>query len=249
MTEQIMSRYGKPRLKVCCIRSTDEAALAIRYGASALGLVSSMPSGPGVISEERIAEIAASVPPGVATFLLTSAQDMGTIIEQQRRRGVNTIQICDELTMNELTVLRKSLPGISIVQVIHVNDESAVRQARSSAKVAHGLLLDSGNPMIPLKELGGTGRAHDWSISRRICELVEIPVFLAGGLCPDNIADAVRRVRPFGVDVCSGLRSDGMLDEYKLRSFVHNLDAGWRSENEVLRVSTFRSPDPRASVA
>jgi len=227
MTEPFVYPIGKPRIKVCCISSVAEAELAISCGASALGLVSSMPSGPGVIPEELIAEITASVPPGVATFLLTSAQDVEVIVDQQRRCGVNTIQLCDELTVDELVSLRRALPGVHVVQVVHVVDETAIEQAIASSEAAHALLLDSGNPQKPIKELGGTGRAHDWSISRRVCDAVDIPVFLAGGLNPDNIGDAVRRVRPYGVDVCSGLRSNGHLSSNKLISFVRNIDAAW----------------------
>src|SRR5262245_62579682 len=110
----------KPRVKICCIQDVAEAALAIRYGAAAIGLVSAMPSGPGVIAEETIAEIAATVPPGVATFLLTSKCDAESIIAQQRRTRVNTIQLCDTVEPDCHARLRDALPGIALVQVIHV---------------------------------------------------------------------------------------------------------------------------------
>ncbi len=219
--------YCKPKLKVCCIRSVEEAKTAIGYGASAIGLVSSMPSGPGVIPEALIAEIALSIPSSVATFLLTCGQDVESIVDQQKRCGVDTIQLCDRLSQESLARLRNALPGISIVQVIHVLDSRTLEEARMAARETHALLLDSGNPQGAIKELGGTGRTHDWALSRQICEAVDIPVFLAGGLRPDNIADAVRQVRPYGVDVCSGLRSNGHLSESKLASFVSNLESAW----------------------
>src|SRR4051794_8125647 len=105
----------RPRVKICCISSVAEAQLAIRCGASALGLVSAMPSGPGVIGEELIAEIAAQVPPPIATFLLTSRQDAASIIAQQRRCRVNTIQICDSVQEGCYEELRAKLPGVSLV--------------------------------------------------------------------------------------------------------------------------------------
>ena len=197
--------------------------IAVRHGTWAVGLVSAMPSGPGVISEKTIAEIAASVPSGVATFLLTSSRDAGEIIDQQRRCGVDTIQLCDRLAPGTVSELREALPGVRLVQVIHVVDESAIDEARRAALSAHALLLDSGDPRKAIKELGGTGRVHDWSISRRIREIVNVPVFLAGGLTPDNVAEAVRQVGPYGVDVCSGLRTGGHLDEDKLVRFVRSL--------------------------
>lgn len=217
---------ARPRLKVCCISSIEEARLAVSYGASAIGLVSSMPSGPGVIPEKLISEISAVTPPGVATFLLTSERSVSAIVEQQRRCGVSTIQLCDELQPDELARLRDALPGVSIVQVVHVTGPGSLAKAKA-ATAAHALLLDSGNPNKPVKELGGTGRTHDWKMSRRICETVKLPVFLAGGLDPDNIAEAVSMVRPYGIDVCSGLRSNGKLDESKLASFVDRLEAAW----------------------
>jgi len=214
-----MDATTKPRVKICCIASVAEAWMAIEHGASAIGLVSAMPSGPGPIAEELIAEIAAPVPPGVASFLLTCKQDAASIIDQQRRTRVNTIQICDRLVDGTYEDLRKALPGISLVQVIHVTGPEAVHEALAISSHVDAILLDSGNQSLKVKELGGTGRTHDWALSREIRESVEVPVYLAGGLKPENVGEAIRAVRPFGVDVCSGLRTDGRLDESKLKSF------------------------------
>lgn len=212
-----------PRIKICCIQSREEAWLAIRYGASALGLVSEMPSGPGVIPEARIPEIAASVPPGVATFLLTCKQDVSEIIEQQRRCGTNTIQLVDTLHHGTHAELKAALPGIGIVQVIHVVDDSAITEAETVASHVDAILLDSGNPKLKVKELGGTGRVHNWEISRQIRERVEVPVYLAGGLKPANIKQAVEQVGAFGLDMCSGVRTDGRLDEAKLAAVFEEI--------------------------
>lgn len=208
------------RVKVCCIASEAEAALAIAAGASAIGLVSRMPSGPGPIPEARIHDIARIVPPGIATFMLTSETTAEPIIAQQRCCGTNTLQLVDAVKPGVHARLREALPGIKIVQVIHIRDESAVTEAREVSPQVDALLLDSGNPSLATKELGGTGRAHDWAISRRICEVVQVPVFLAGGLNPQNVGKAIAQVEPFGVDVCSGLRTDGHLDAAKLEAFM-----------------------------
>ncbi len=175
-----------------------------------------MPSGPGVIPEERIAAIAARVPPAVATFLLTCRQDAEAIVAQQRRCGTNTIQICDRLAKGSYGDLKRALPGISIVQVVHVAGPESVEEAASVAPHVDAILLDSGNPTLQIKELGGTGRRHDWSLSRTIRERIEVPLFLAGGLNPDNAREAVDEVGPFGLDICTGVRTDGKLDEKKL---------------------------------
>ncbi len=210
------------RVKICCIASREEARTAIQLGASALGLVSEMPSGPGVIPEDTIREIAETIPPGVSSFLLTSRREVASIVEQQRRTGVSTIQLVDELPRGAHEELRAALPGIRIVQVIHVQDEGAVEQAVSVGGYVDALLLDSGNPNLAVKELGGTGRTHDWSLSRHIREKVSVPVFLAGGLTPENVRQAIDRVAPFGVDVCSGVRTEGRLDPEKVEQFVRH---------------------------
>ena len=199
--------------------------MAIEAGASAVGLVSAMPSGPGPIPEDLIAEIAATIPPGVSSFLLTCLQDAASIIDQQRRLGVNTIQICDRLTEGSYQDLREALPGISLVQVVHVTGPEAVAEAIAVAPHVDAVLLDSGNQSLAIKELGGTGRTHDWTLSRKIRESIEVPLFLAGGLNPANVAAAIREVQPFGIDVCSGLRTNGHLDREKLKQFFTQMNA------------------------
>lgn len=221
------TRRRRTRVKVCCIGSIREARVAVEYGASALGLVSQMPSGPGVIPDELIARIARSVPPAVSGFLLTCRQDADDIIRQQRQARLDTIQICDRLQFESYEKLRNALPGIALVQVVHVRGSESVEEARAVAAYVDAVLLDSGNQKLAVKELGGTGRTHDWSISRRIREaLDDVPVFLAGGLHAGNVAEAIRRVEPFGVDVCSGVRTDGKLDEAKLADFFRSVEHG-----------------------
>jgi phosphoribosylanthranilate isomerase len=214
-----MKPTTKPRVKICCIASVEEAWMAIDAGASAIGLVSAMPSGPGPIPESLIAEIAMTVPPGVSSFLLTCKQDVAGIIDQQRRLRVNTIQLCDRLPQGSHHELREALPGIALVQVVHVTGPEAVDEAIAIAPDVDAVLLDSGNQSLAIKELGGTGRTHDWSLSRKIREAIDVPLFLAGGLNPANVAAAIREVQPFGIDVCSGLRTEGHLDPQKLRAF------------------------------
>lgn len=207
------------RVKICCIASVEEAMLAIKYGTSAIGLVSKMPSGPGMISEDLIAEIASIVPPPIATFLLTSKQDAEEIIFQQLKTKVNTLQLVDHVPFKELQKLRKKLPGIKLVQVIHVVDEHSVEEALNVQEYVDALLLDSGNPKLAVKELGGTGRTHNWSISKEIKDQVNIPIFLAGGLKPENVLEAIRAVQSYGLDICSGVRTEYRLDEEKLKLF------------------------------
>jgi len=202
------------------MQSVAEMELAVRYGAGAVGLVSRMPSGPGPIADDLIAAIAGRVPPGIATFLLTSERSAAVIADQVRRLGPTTVQIVDRPEARCRAALRRLLPALGIVQVVHVTGPEAAAAAAEAASDADAILLDSGNPALAVKELGGTGRTHDWAVSRRIRDAVGVPVWLAGGLTPANVARAIAEVRPFGVDVCSGVRTNGALDEAKLTAFV-----------------------------
>jgi len=208
------------KVKICCISSIEEAQTAIKFGASALGLVAKMPSGPGVISDEEIKRIADSLPPTIASFLLTSETDAKKIIQHQKSVGTNTIQIVDELKSGSYDEIKSALPGIKIVQVIHVTGNESIKHAISISKHVDAILLDSGNPNLQVKELGGTGRKHDWEISRKIRDSIPIPLFLAGGLNAENVQHAIQTVKPFGVDVCSGVRTNGKLDPVKLEQFM-----------------------------
>ena len=200
--------------------------MAIDFGASAIGLVARMPSGPGPIPDELIYKIARTVPPPIATFLLTSETSADEIIAHHRRTLTNTIQLVDEPAAGTYEKIRSAIPAVKIVQVIHVSNEKSVEEAIQVSEFVDALLLDSGNPKAAVKELGGTGRTHNWKLSRKIVEQVNIPVFLAGGLHADNVRAAIDEVGPFGVDICSGVRTHGILDPHKLENFIRSASTG-----------------------
>lgn len=209
----------RTRVKVCCIASHEEAATAIRHGADVLGLVGPMPSGPGPIDDALIAEIASAVPAGVSTFLLTSRTEPEEIVAHARAARATAVQIVDSVPERTYDLLRRELPALRIVQVLHVEDSGVLDQARAIERFVDAILLDSGRPKLAVPELGGTGRVHDWRISGQLAREIHRPVFLAGGLNASNAAAAIREVRPFALDVCSGVRTDGRLDEAKLGAF------------------------------
>ncbi len=215
----------KTRIKICCIASEEEAGLAISFGAAALGLVADMPSGPGPIADDLIRSIARSVPPPVATFLLTCRTRGGAIIAHHLRTLTSTVQLVDAPEADAIDTVRAVLPALKIVQVIHVRGEGSIDEALRAAAKVDALLLDSGNPDLAVKELGGTGRVHDWRLSRRIVEQSKVPVYLAGGLNVGNVREAIDMVQPFGVDLCGGVRSAGRLDPRKLEAFFN---AAWK---------------------
>lgn len=208
-----------PKVKICCISSQAEADMAIRHGAAVLGLVGNMPSGPGIIDDDLIRKITSSTPPPIGTFLLTSETSAKGIIAHHQKVHTNAIQIVDTLQEGTYQEIRDVLPTVKLVQVIHVIDEKSVVEAADISKQVNAILLDSGNPNLKVKELGGTGRVHNWALSKAIREAIDVPVFLAGGLKAANVRQAIETVQPFGVDLCSGVRTNGHLDEEKLEAF------------------------------
>jgi phosphoribosylanthranilate isomerase len=210
----------RTRIKVCCIASTAEADLAIASGADAIGLVAAMPSGPGPIADDLIAAVAAAVPPPVAAFLLTSKTRADAIADHVRRTAVSTVQIVTHIDEAESARLAALLPTVRRVQVIHVEDDGCLSLIDRYAPHVHAFLLDSGRPSQPVPELGGTGRVHDWRVSAAFVRASPRPVFLAGGLTAANVGQAITAVRPYGVDLCSGVRTNGRLDADKLGAFV-----------------------------
>lgn len=214
-----------PRVKICCIANEQEAADAIAFGVSAIGLVGAMPSGPGPISDDEIYRIARTVPPPIGTFLLTSQRSARGVIDHHYRTKTNTIQLVDELKGREYSTIREALPNVKLVQVVHVTGDGSVEEAAELAEFVDAILLDSGNPKLAVKELGGTGRRHDWRLSGRIVDTCGKPVFLAGGLKAENIREAIQTVQPFGLDLCSGVRTNEKLDLRKVEAFFNALHA------------------------
>ena len=211
----------RTRVKVCCMASPGEVRAAVAAGADALGFVGEMPSGPGPITDEQAHEAAAACPPGVSAFLLTSREAPEAIAEHAHTVGVRVVQLVKHLDPAVHQAVRALEPMLRLVQVIHVEDENAVELARTYGRTADALLLDSGRPSLTVAELGGTGRTHDWALSRRIVHDSPVPVWLAGGLTASNVGEAIEQVNPFGVDLCSGVRTAGRLDARKLSAFFH----------------------------
>ncbi len=207
--------------------------MALKAGANLLGLVSEMPSGPGVISLDEIAKIVAGLPSDTRTVLLTSNTSSQDIIFQHKQVKTWGIQLVDKMSLGELKKLKILLPETVLIQVVHVTDSSAVEEAKYYENNVDYLLLDSGQPSAGIRTLGGTGNVHDWHISREICEGVSTPVFLAGGLSSSNIFEAIQQVQPAGVDLCSKLRTGGLLDREKLNLFMQKIPNKRNTSNEI----------------
>jgi phosphoribosylanthranilate isomerase len=215
----------RTRVKICCIASPAESEMAAAAGADLLGIVGQMPTGPGPIEDRMARHITAGAVPWAAQVLLTACETADDITEHAARIGVRAVQIVNHVAPAIHARLARSAPGLARIQVIHVEDAGALDLIADYVPHVTAFLLDSGRPA--LRELGGTGRVHDWAISAEFVRRSDWPVFLAGGLTPENVAEAIRMVRPFGVDVCTGVRVAGRLDRDRLRAFmaaVHGAD-------------------------
>ncbi|MBT2187851.1 phosphoribosylanthranilate isomerase [Sphingobium nicotianae] len=210
----------RTRIKICCLRSAEEARQAIAAGADAIGFVALTPPTARTIPDQEIAGIIAAVPPSIETFVLSAAPTAEVLAARARRTGATTIQILSYLDPAESARLAALAPGLRRVQVIHVEGPEALDLIPVYAPHVHAFLLDSGKPNAPRPSYGGTGLPHDWAVSARFVQVSPLPVHLAGGLAPDNVGQAIRRVRPFGVDLCSGVRTGDHLDPARLAAFV-----------------------------
>lgn len=210
----------RTRIKICCIASLEEAQLAIHAGADAVGFVCATPTSARSIDKQSVALITPLIPPPIETFLLTSERTASSIAKHVRLTGVSTVQILSPIGLAESKRLSELIPTVRRVQVIHVESEVALELIDTYAPFVHSFLLDSGRPNLNTPEYGGTGRTHDWSISAECVKKSPHPVYLAGGLTSENVREAIRLVRPFGVDLCSGVRTNSHLDPDKLKVFI-----------------------------
>ena len=208
----------RPRIKICCMASPEEAHICAAAGADLVGLVGPMPSGAGIVSPDTCREIAKAAPAWVTPVLLTSSETAEAIAADIRHAGVRAVQLVRHVEPEVHATLAEDLPGVRRFQVIHVEGHDAL-DLIAHYPLADAFLLDSGRPSQA--ELGGTGRTHDWAVSADFVRQSPVPVFLAGGLTPRNAAEAIAQVRPFGLDICSGVRTpDDRLDPEKLHAFM-----------------------------
>lgn len=205
-------------VKVCCISSVDEVRQVVAAGATHVGFVDdSALGGLGAIGIDAIASLAPHVPDGIVSVLLTGQSAPELIAAQAKRTGIACIQLVRGVT--DYNRLRALLPAATLIQVVHVTsaDPSGVDAP------ADAILLDSAD--LATGALGATGRTHDWDVSREIVARSRRPVWLAGGLNAGNVGAAIRAVNPHGVDLCSGVRRDGVLDDRLLADFFAAVSA------------------------
>jgi phosphoribosylanthranilate isomerase len=208
------------RVKICGIRSVAEARLAERLGADAVGvLVGQMHASADFIEPAEAGRIARSVPPFVSTVLVTHVEEVQELVRLAETVACQVVQLHSDLGPVALGELRRRLAPRKIIGKVSVEDDTAVARAREIAPFVDAIVLDSRDRATG--RVGGTGHVHDWSLSARIVAASSVPIILAGGLTPENVAEAIRVVRPWGVDVNSGVKAaDGRKDEERVRRFI-----------------------------
>jgi phosphoribosylanthranilate isomerase len=210
----------QPVIKICGINSAREAHMALAAGANFIGFVSEGLTPPGCFPDEEIVSFTEGITERSQIVLLTPHSAVEEVVAQQRLVRAGALQLCHPFEVEALRCLREELPGVLLIQVVHMGDEGGLKRAVEASKHADVVLLDSGTTAGENKVFGGTGETHDWSQSAAIVAALDVPVWLAGGLSPSNISSAISMVKPSGLDVCSSLRPSGSLDAKLLESFI-----------------------------
>jgi phosphoribosylanthranilate isomerase len=213
------------RVQIAGVSSLEEAIAAADAGCDALGFTVRLPTGVhDDLTEAKARGIIAALPPFVASVAITYVETPREAVELCRYLGVTTLQLHGPFPTHEIPVLRVGLPHLKIIRAIHVTGPEARAQARGLARQVDALILDTYDPATGRH--GATGKTHDWDISRAIVAEVPVPVILAGGLTPENVGAAIAAVRPWGVDVHTGIENpDGTRNLERIRAFVRNARA------------------------
>lgn len=208
------------RVQIAGVSSLEEALAAEEAGAAALGFTVRLPSGfHDGLTEAKARSIIAVVPPFITTVAITYVDNAREAIDLSRYLGVGVLQLHGPFPDGDLPMVRAALPHIKIVRAVHVTGREAIAEARALARRVNAIILDTFDPETGKK--GATGTTHDWNISREIVATIQAPFILAGGLTPENVVEAIQTVRPWAVDVHTGVENpDGTRNFEKLREFI-----------------------------
>jgi phosphoribosylanthranilate isomerase len=189
------------RVQIYTMQSPAEAAAIAALGVDHVGVTPSHRGLPGEVDLPTAAAICGALA-GVATSVALSIEtEPRAVAAMAREVRPDVVHLCGPqgaLTPQDVAALRRALPEVAVMQAIAVTGPASIEIARSYAPVSEYLLLDSVAPDVP--GIGAAGVVHDWEVSAAIVAAVDVPVVLAGGLSPDNVAAAVLAVRPWGVD-------------------------------------------------
>ena len=206
------------RVKICGIQTLDEAMAVIDAGADALGFHVELEHAKNPIGSATLNAIISRLPPFVSTVVVTTETDPKKLSRIARATGANTLQLHGDIEPDAVRAVKALMFYLKIYVAVHAGSD-AYEKAKSFGDSADAILLDS--PKSETGARGGSGKTHDWTASREIVDSLSLPVILAGGLNPENIADAIRAVQPYAVDVNSGVSNpDGTKDLERVRLFI-----------------------------
>jgi phosphoribosylanthranilate isomerase len=209
------------RVKICGNRSVAEALIAAQSGADAVGILVGphSESQKHFVTTETACDILAALPPFIRGVIVTTYSTEADITSLIEMTGATVVQCHSDIQPRTLATLRERFPAVHFIAVVHVAGSDTIEIAHTFASVAHALLLDTAYKGAA----GGTGVTHDWSVSADIVRAVSVPVILAGGLNPENVRDAIAQVRPYAVDVRSGVCTiTGEKNEEKMKAFINH---------------------------
>jgi phosphoribosylanthranilate isomerase len=207
------------RVKICGITREEDLAFAVAAGADAVGFLVGVPSSPRNLTLERAEMLLRQVPVFVDSVVVTAPQSINGLAEICERLKPTAIQIHGKKNF-EASEIRERIKDTRLIKTVYVTEDALNETAIEELKTFDAVLLDS----FTKGQYGGTGRVHDWTLSRQIKEAVDpVSVILAGGLNPENVKEAIMAVEPYAVDVASGVEANpGIKDQGKVRAFLEN---------------------------
>ena len=210
------------RVKICGIKSVEDGLKAVEFGADAIGLlVGQEHSSKDFISISLAKEIVSKMPPFISTVLVTHINNAEQIIDMIKEIGVNTVQLHSDIDINGINKVKNNCPNVKVIKLVHIIDENSIEQVKLFTDVSNAILLDTIN--FATNQVGGTGKTHNWDIDKKIVEETSANIIVAGGLNKNNVKEAVLKIKPFGVDVNSGVQNEfGFKDYDKLKEFIYN---------------------------
>ena len=194
-------------------------AVTVAAGADAVGFIVGVPSSPRNLTLERAEMLLSQVPIFVDSVVVMAPKSIKQLVEVCERLKPSAIQIHGKEQLDS-SEIREKIKDTRLIKTVYVTEDALNETAIEDSKMFDALLLDS----FSKGQYGGTGKVHDWTLSRQIKEAVApVPVILAGGLKPENVKEAILKVQPYAVDVASGVElSPGVKDHEKVRTFVEN---------------------------
>ena len=207
------------RTKICGITREEDLTVAMDAGADAIGFLVGVPSSPRNLTLERAETLLDQVPIFIDSIVVTAPKSIEWLVEIYERLKPSGIQIHGKEELDS-SIIHEKIEDVNLIKTVYVTEDALNETVIKDLKTFDAVLLDS----FSQGQYGGTGKVHDWILSRQIKEAVSpIPVILAGGLNPENVKEAILAVEPYAVDVASGVEANpGIKDQSKVRAFVEN---------------------------